>query len=67
MIGQKKRDNIAMIGMKKRNPCIIGAKKRSLIAVSPMGAVGDHKIAPAQQRSVLERSTRTGHDLGRYA
>lgn len=67
MIGAKKRDNLAMIGSKLRASSMLGMKKRSLIAVSPMGALGDHKTSPTQQRSVLERSTRTSHDLGRYA
>lgn len=63
MIGSKKRNDIAMIGSKKREAMMIGSKHmagRNPLAISSQSS-------DAQQKSVLEKMTKTGHNLGLYA
>jgi hypothetical protein len=65
MIGMKKRNDIQMIGMKKRGSMMIGMKHKpnqANVLLSP-----DHETSPAQQKSVLEKMTKTQQNLGTYA
>ncbi len=54
MIGSKKRDNMAMIGLSK------ASQSKNPLAIS----TGTNM---AQQKSVLERMTKTGQNFGQYA
>ncbi len=62
----KKRNDIQMIGDKKRNAMIMGMKHRPQvtgIASSP----SEQKTSPAQQKSVLEKMVKTQNNLGVWA
>jgi hypothetical protein len=65
MIGMKKRNDIQMIGMKKRDGAMIGMKHKSVNGMSLTSP--NHETSPAQQKSVLEKMTKNQQNQGTYA
>lgn len=65
MLGIKKRNDIQMIGNKKRNAMIIGMKHKANQPMPTSSPTQD--VSVGQQKSVLEKMTKTGQNMGMYS
>lgn len=67
MLGNKKRTDLVLLGQKKRTlGTMLGNKRRIGASPTLSSSMAEHQTSPAEQKSVLEKMKKTGHNLGQY-